>query len=144
VVAAGGVAVGLVLLLAVLSTADRHPTPKPVTTPKAEPEAAAASVADRADGRRQPLVRPHPRRRAAIPAKRRAARRHAQRPRTHRRTAKAEDVPSQSEAPVVESQAPASAPPPVAATTESAPPPASSPPPSTSSNSAGEEFGFER
>ena len=142
--AAGGVAIGVVLLVAVLSTGDRHPTPKPVATPKSEPQAVAASVADRADGRRQPLVRARPKRRAAIPAKRRAARRHAQRSRAHRRAAKAEDVPTQSEAPVTESSPPASAPPPATATTESAPPPASSPPPSTSADPAGEQFGFER
>ena len=142
--AAGGVTVSLVLLLVVLSTADRHPTPNRVATPKTEPEAAAASVVRPAEIRRRPLARAHPRRRAAIPAKRRAARRHAQKERTNRRAAKAEDMPSQSDAPVVESQAPASVPPSVAATTGSAPPPASSPPPSTSTNPAGEEFGFER
>jgi hypothetical protein len=142
--AAGGVAIGVVLLVAVLSTGDRHPTPKRVATPEAEPQAVAASVADRSDGRRQHLVRPHPRRRAAIQAKRKVTRRHAQRERAHRRTANVEEAPSQSEAPVTESSAPASAPPPVTATTESAPPPASSPPPSASTDPAGEEFGFER
>jgi hypothetical protein len=142
--AAGGVAIGVVLLLAVLSIADQHSTPKPVAAPKAEPQAVAASVAPRAEPQRRPLVRAHPRLRAAIPAKRKAARRHAQRSRTHRRGAKAEDVPSQSEAPAAESPAPISAPPPATATSEPAPPPASSPPPSTSTNPAGEEFGFER
>lgn len=142
--AAGGVAIGVVLLLGVLSTADRHPTTRPGVTFKAEPQAAAVSVAHLAESRRQPLIGAHPRRRAAIPAKRRAARRNAQRSRTHRRAANAEGVPAQSEAPATESPAPGSAPPPVTATTKSASPPASSPPPSTSANPAGEEFGFER
>lgn len=89
-------------------------------------------------------IKAHAQRRAAIPAKQRAARRHAQRERAHRRAVKAEEVRTQSEAPVTESPAPASAPAPVTATTESAPPPASSPPPSTSTNPVQEQFGFER
>lgn len=142
--AAGGVAIGVVVLVAVLSTTDQHSSREQEAARISEPQADAASVAHRAGRRRQPLVKAHPQRRAAIPTKRRAARRHAQRERAHRQAAKVEDVPTQSEAPVTESQAPASAPAPVATTTESAPPPASSPPPSTSSNPAGEEFGFER
>jgi hypothetical protein len=142
--AAGGVAIGVVLLLAVLSSADRHPTPEQGATHQSQTQTAEASATHRVEPRRQPLVRAHSRRRAAVPAKRRAARRHAQKSRAERRAANAGERPRQSEAPVAESPAPASAPPPVTATTESAPPPVSSPPPSTSTNPAGEEFGFER
>jgi hypothetical protein len=143
VLGAGGVAVALLALVAALSSSGGSAASGGAAAQPQRPAVAKLSGQDRQARRPQRLVRAHPRRRAAIPAKRRAARRHAQREPAHR-PANAEDVPSQGEAPATESQAPVSAPAPATATTESAPAPSSSPPPSTSTNPAGEEFGFER
>lgn len=143
VLAAGGVAVGLLAMAAALSLSSGGRSARHSTGAKPQRQAVArVKPLERPARQPQRLVEPHPRRRAAIRAKRKAARRHAQRERAHR-AAHAEAAPSRSEAPATESQAPASSPPPTAATTESAPPPASSPPPSTDSNPAQEEFGFE-
>jgi len=141
---AGAVAVALLGLVAALSSSGGSAASGGAAAQPQRPAVAKLSGQDRQARRPQRLVRAHPRRRAAIPAKRRAARRHAQKEPAHRPAANAEEVPSQSEAPATESQAPVSAPPPATATTESAPAPSSSPPPSTSTNPAGEEFGFER
>jgi hypothetical protein len=145
VLVAGGAAVVILVLVAALSSSGgRSASGDAATEAQRLPAPQSSIKSDSRSGQPQRLVKAHPRRRAAIPAKRKAARRHAQRDRAHRQAAKAEAVPSESEAPVTESPPPASAPPPVAATTESAPPPASSPPPSTSTDPAGEQFGFER
>jgi hypothetical protein len=145
VLCAVGVAVALLVLVAALSSSGGGSASGDAATQAQRPAVPQRSTEpDSRTGRPQRLVKAHPRRRAAIPAKRRAARRHAQRERTQRRAARAKDAPGQREAPVSESPAPASAPPPTTATTESAPPSTSSPPPSTSTNPAGEEFGFER
>jgi hypothetical protein len=145
VLCAGGVAVALLALVAALSSSGGgSPASSGAAAQPQHPAVAKLSGQDRQARRPQRLVKAHPRRRTAIQAKRKAARRHAQRERVHRRATNAEAVPIESKVPVTESPAPASAPPPVAATTESAPPPASSPPPSTSTDPAGEQFGFER
>lgn len=141
----GGAALVILALVAALSSSGGRSASTDAAAKTQRPPAPQSSIQSESRLRQpQRLVRAHSRRRAAIPAKRKAARRHAQRERTHRQAPKAEAVPTQSEAPVTESPPPASAPPPVTATTESAPPPASSPPPSTSTDPAGEQFGFER
>lgn len=144
VLCAGGVAVVILVLVAALSSSGGGSASGDAAAQAHRPAPQRSIKPDSRSGRPRRLVKAHPRRRAAIPAKRKAARRQAQRERMQRRAASAENAPSQSEAPVTESPAPASAPPPATATAESAPPPASSPPPSTSTNPAGEEFGFER
>lgn len=143
---AGGAAVVILVLLATLSSNGGGESGGGDAAAQAQRSAVPQNSIepDSRTGRPQRLVKAHPRRRAAIPAKRRAARRHALRSRAHRRAANARTAPSHSEAPAAESQAPVSAPPPATGTTESAPPPASPPPSSTSTNPAGEEFGFER
>jgi hypothetical protein len=144
VLTAGGAAVVILMLVAALSSSGGG-SPSGDAAAQAQHSAVPQSSIepDSSAGRPQRLVKVHPRRRAAIPAKRRAVRRHAQRSRAHRRAANARTAPSHSEAPAAESQAPVSAPPSATGTTESASPPASPPPPSTSTNPAGEEFGFE-
>lgn len=141
---AGGAAVAILVLVAALSSSDGGNAARGgVAAQPRHPAVPKLSGQERQARRPQRLVKAHPRRRAAIPAKRRAARRHAQRERTHHRAATAEAVPSQSDAPAAESPPPVSAPPPATGTTESAPPPASAPPPSTSTDPAEEQFGFE-
>jgi hypothetical protein len=141
---AGGAAVAILVLVAALSSSGGGSAARGgVAAQPPHPAVAKLRGQERQARRPQRLVKAHPRRRPAIPAKRRTARRHAQRDRTHRRAANAEAVPSQSDAPVAESPPPVSAPPPPTATTESAPPPTSAPPPSTSTDPAGEQFGFE-
>jgi hypothetical protein len=145
VLVVGGAAVVILVLVAALSSSGGGSAARGGgATQPSHPAAAKLSGQDRQAKQPQRLVKAHPRRQAAIPAKRRAARRHAKRERPHRRAANAEAVPSQSDGPVAESPPPVSAPPPPTATTESAPPPASAPPPSSSSDPAGEQFGFER
>ncbi len=141
---AGGAAVVILVLVAALSSSGGG-SPSGDAAAQAQHSAVPQSPIepDRSAERPQRLVKAHPRRRAAIPAKRKAARRHAQRSRPRRRAANTKSAPSPSEAPAPESQAPVSAPPPATPTTESAPPPASPTPPSTSTNPTGEEFGFE-
>jgi len=141
---AGGATVVILMLVAALSSSGGG-SPSGDAAAQAQHSAAphGSIEPNSRAGRPQRLVKAHPRRRAAIPAKRRAARRHAERSRAHRLAAKVRTAPSQSKAPAAESQAPVSAPPPATATTESAPPPASPASPSTSTNPAGEEFGFE-
>jgi hypothetical protein len=143
VLAVGGAAVVILVLVAALSSSGGGSASDDAASQARQPPVRQSSIKPNSRTRGpQRLVKAHPRWRAAIPAKRRAARRHAQRERTHRPAARTEDVPAQSKAPVTESPPPASAPPHVAATTESPPPPA--PPPSTSTDPAGEQFGFER
>lgn len=137
-----GAALVILVLVAALSSSG---VGSGATAQPSHPAVAKLRGQDRQAKQPQRLVKAHPRRaRAAIPAKRRAGRRHAPRERRHRRAVNAEAVPSQSDAPVAESPPPVSAPPPPTATTESAPPPASAPPPSSSTDPAEEQFGFER
>jgi hypothetical protein len=140
----GGIAVALLALIAALSLSGEGRSASDSTAAKAQrPVVARVKRSDSRARRPQRLLKATSRRRAGIRAKRKAARRPAERKRAHRSAAHAEAAPSQSEAPLTESQAPISAPPPPAAATESAPTAASSPPSSTSSNPAQEEFGFE-
>lgn len=139
----GGIAVGLLALVVALSLGGEGQSASDGAAVKPRsPAVAKVKGSDGPAGRPQRLVKAHPRWRAAIPAKRKAARRHAQR-RAHRRVANAKAAPSRSEASAAESQTSVSAPPPTTATTESVPPPTSSPPASTSTNPAQGEFGFE-